>query len=483
MNRLTLTFGLAAMDLCWFYPWSVLIGLWAANSTQAPLLSAPSVLGLVLLGALSTQVLGKYVANSRRSRLGLASLAALAALVAVRLDHYPTYGLVDWLLPVFGALASAIGDLTIPVVAFAFSLYLWWRGVRLGSQTASYVEVESAFRWGIAALLLFGVVVGLATRSSVQQALESATTPFVVGFFFVSLITLALGRLESLRTRARRVSLNTQWFGVLIVVAALVVLLALLTGQLLSFDVLSSATRPLFDLLGYVLVALVYAIVIPLAYVIEWLVYLIRGMLSGNFTQPPPQPPQPADINSVVSQFLAEQVPPWVIPTLKAAGAALAVAIVLLIVARALSRWRPSSADADATNEERDSLFDPQKLRALLLSWLRRLLRRHRPIASAASAPDTAETGETEVAQLSSVRQLYVRLLREGEAVGVKRSVATTPLEHEGPLEGALDPDEVIIQLTDAYVQARYGELEPDAAQRAALRDQLARLHPIDAPD
>ena len=28
MNRLSLTLGLAAMDACWIYPWSVLLGLW-----------------------------------------------------------------------------------------------------------------------------------------------------------------------------------------------------------------------------------------------------------------------------------------------------------------------------------------------------------------------------------------------------------------------------------------------------------------------
>jgi hypothetical protein len=286
-----------------------------------------------------------------------------------------------------------------------------------------------------------------------------------------------------LRTRTRRLSLNTQWFGVLIVVAATVVLLALLSGQLLSFDLLSAATRPLFDLLGFVLVALVYALVIPLAYVMEWLVYLIRGLIVGNFNQQPPQPPQPADLNSALSRFFAEQVPPWVIPTLKAGAAALAVAIVLLVVARALSRWRPSSADADATNEERDSLFDAAKLRALLLSWLQRLFRHYRPVASADSVPVVLDTGESVAATLPTVRELYVRLLRQGEALGVSRSLATTPLEHEGPLETALEPDEAITELTDAYVQVRYGEIEPAEEQAVALREQLARLHPIDAPD
>src|SRR4029077_8759041 len=93
-------------------------------------------------------------------------------------------------------------------------------------------------------------------------AAEAQPTRLVVGFFFFSLLTLALGRLESLRTRTRALSVNSQWLGALILVAGVVLLLALVVGQLLSFDLLIVATRPLFDLLGLVLMVLLYIIVI-----------------------------------------------------------------------------------------------------------------------------------------------------------------------------------------------------------------------------
>ena len=48
------------------------------------------------------------------------------------------------------------------------------------------------------------------SRPGCGPAVEAETTPYVVGFFFVSLLTLALGRLESLRTRTRSPTLNTQ---------------------------------------------------------------------------------------------------------------------------------------------------------------------------------------------------------------------------------------------------------------------------------
>jgi hypothetical protein len=410
-------------------------------------------------------------------------LAVAASVVAVRLDQYPTSGLLDWIGPLVSSIATAIGQMTPAVLAFALALYLWWRGVRLGAQTATFTEVESAFRWGIARLVVFGLIAAMTARPGLLLGLEAQTTPAVVGFFFVSLLTLALGRLESLRTRTRTLSVNSQWLGVLVLVAAAVVLVALLAGQLLSFDLLLLATRPVFDLLGQVLVLLIYAIVIPLAYVVEWVVYLVLSLLRSGSNQQPPQPPQPADIDNLLQRFFSEQVPPELLLALKAAGAAIVLGIALVIVARSLSRWRPSNADADATNEERDSLWDARRVRGLLLAWLRRLLGRHRltppaiadrtpPVPSAADAP-----------QLASIRELYARLLRLGEAAGAYRSPATTPLEHAPVLCQSLAPEATVADLTAAYVWARYAEAEPGPDEATELREALERVHAKGAPD
>src|SRR5437762_1811179 len=82
-------------------------------------------------------------------------------------------------------------------------------------------------RWSIGALIGFALLLALSIRSNLQPTMEARATPFVVGSFFVSLLTLALARLESLRTRTQALGLNTQWLGVLIVVAGALVLTAL----------------------------------------------------------------------------------------------------------------------------------------------------------------------------------------------------------------------------------------------------------------
>jgi len=484
VNRLTLTCGLALMDTCWLYPWSMLLGVWAEPGRGAALLSAPVILALILLAALATHVLGRLARRKpRAARVVLASLAVLAATVAVRIEHYPTANGLDWLPPLVGALAAAIGQLTPPVLGFALAVYVWWRGVRLGSQTPGYADVESSFRWGIGRLAVFALVIAVTSRPSILPTLEGTTTPYVVGFFFLSLLTLALGRLESLRTRYRRPHLNTQWLAVLIVVAGAVVLLALLLAQLVSFDVLLVATRPLFDLLGTVLLLLIYAIVIPLAWVIEWVIYLLLNVLQLSGNRPPPQQLAPNDVDNILQRFFAEAVPPELQVVLKAAAAALVLGVALVIVARGLARWRPSAADADATNEERDSLWNARVMRELLLAWLRRLLRRDKREAVSAGVVEADAEDATSRPELTTVRQMYAELLRRGEAAGTTRAASTTPLEHAPALAQTLEPAGPITDLTSAYVRVRYAETDMPDSETSILGAELEQLHTKGAPE
>ncbi len=246
MNRALLTLGLAAMGVCWLYPWSLLAALWLGDTAGSGLLSPLTMLALVLLGAAYTTFalrrLGKHHAQA-----ALIGGALLASLVAVRIDQYSNAGALDWMARLATSLALLLGAPATPVVALLLALLLWRRGAQLASDMPAFPDVEASFRWSIGALIGFAVVLAVGVRPSQQPAIELRATPFVVGSFFVALLTLALARLESLRTRSQALALNTQWLGVLIGVAGLLVLGSLAVAQVLSFDLLLLATRPLFD--------------------------------------------------------------------------------------------------------------------------------------------------------------------------------------------------------------------------------------------
>jgi len=480
VNRLSLSLGLAAMEVCWLVPWAVLLGLWTDSARPKQLLAPPSIAAIVLLGSLSTQALGRSAAGSRTMRLVIAGLGLLVSLIAVRIDQYPASAGLDWLGQLVGALAVMLGQISVPALAFGLGLFLWWRGVRLGIQTASYSDVENAFRWGLGLLVVFALIMAISTRPSLLRVIEAQTTPFVVAFFFFSLLTLALGRLESLRTRTRALGINSQWLGVLVVVAGVVVLLALLVGQLLSFDLLLVATRPLFDLLGLVLLVLIYIIVIPLAYVVELLIYFILSLITPDPTRQPPQPYQPGQVDNLLQRLLSQSISPELLAALKAVGAALVLGVVLLVIARAAARWRSSTTDADASGEERDSLWDAERFKRALLTWLRALFRRGSPALAIAGNQVDVPAQRAISPALASVRQLYRQLLRVGETAGARRLPMTTPLEHLPSLQRTLEPDEDIARLTAAYVAVRYAEKEASPDEIASLREQLEHVQPRD---
>src|SRR5438094_656299 len=125
------------MDTCWIYVWGVLLGLWTDMQKPLPLLSPLSVLGLLLIGAFSTQVLGRRALANRGVRIGLLALGLVAVLLVVRFDQYPDLGGLEWLGVLVRALAVFLGQVSGPALAFALGLFVWWRGVRLGGQTAT----------------------------------------------------------------------------------------------------------------------------------------------------------------------------------------------------------------------------------------------------------------------------------------------------------------------------------------------------------
>jgi len=240
------------------------------------------------------------------------------------------------------------------------------------------------------------------------------------------------------------------------------------------------ATRPLFDLLGLALLILIYIIVIPLAYIVEWLIYFILSLVNADPTRQPPQPYQPGEVDNLLQRLLSQSVSPELLAALKALGAALVLGVVLVVIARAAARWRSSNADADAAGEERDSLWEPDRLKRALTAWLRSLFRRGSPALANQSNLAAASAPRSRPAVVS-VRDLYRQLLGLGETAGARRRPTTTPLEHLPSLQAALEPDEDIAGLTTAYVAVRYAEHEAAAAEIASLTDQLGRVHPRDA--
>jgi hypothetical protein len=244
-----------------------------------------------------------------------------------------------------------------------------------------------------------------------------------------------------------------------------------------QFDLLLVATRPLFDALGLILLLAAYVVVIPLAYIVELLVYFLLSLAEPALNRGPPEPPQPGDLADALQRLLSMAIPPELLLGLKATGAAVILLFMLLAIARALARWRPPSAEAHATQEERDSLWHATRLWQAVRAWLRSMFGRDRRARAEKSLVPASEV-RAALADGSSVRELYRELLRLGEVEGARRPASATPLEHLPLLRDALQPESGPTELTAAYNEARYAEREPPPAEAAQLRQSLASLRP-----
>ncbi len=75
-------------------------------------------------------------------------------------------------------------------------------------------------------------------------------------------------------------------------------------------------------------------------------------------------------------------------------------------------------------------------------------------------------------------------MLAEGARRGHPRHAAATPFEYEPAAKVALPGTEAyVVALTDDYVAARYGQIEPDAAALARLRAAWERIRAERRPE
>ena len=98
------------MELCWVYPWSLLGGAWATPEQPRALLSPLSVLGLLLVGALATQLVLRMFGPRRIGQVVLVALGVVCIALAVRVDQFPASSGIDWIDQLVRDVARLLGQ-------------------------------------------------------------------------------------------------------------------------------------------------------------------------------------------------------------------------------------------------------------------------------------------------------------------------------------------------------------------------------------
>lgn len=373
----------------------------------------------------------------------------------------------------------------VPRASFGLLLagVAWYRGAGIGRSHLLIDDVFRHFTVGCIAL----VVLGLARAAWPAAAPPGGGTEGVIAFFACGLIALALARLELLK-RGRAAggegsgAVGRHWMGLLAITTLGILGAAILLAGAVSFQVLADITRLMGGALSLGLLAIV-ALMLPIVFLMEQLIYGIRWLLSALGVAPeptPPVPPEPMNFEELQEQIEDRGLAPEILLAAQAIGIGLLIALAITVLVLALFRYR--AAREELVEEERESIWSWREAWAALVASLhafwQRLLRRGRPEAASAAGPQWAEATEPAA---RTVREIYRAFLGWSAQRGVQRRTDQTPYEFLADLAGGMpEARDDAGAITEAYVPVRYASGPVADTMVEAAQAAWARLK--DAP-
>lgn len=472
-------------EVLWAYAWLVWVSGWQVLGWPNPPLSLVSAIGCAVAAEVMTRT--SLARNWSLRRVRLVVLPALAFLLAliVRIELRDGYALWD-----VGWTAYALDHLTRLGGALAFGAYLLWRGIVLGRERLSFDDIYPRFLFGLTALAILLVLWGITSGSSGFRQAWSTPSLYVVVYFFVGLLALALSNAQAIRqgmVRGREATefFHRGWLPLVFGTLLAIVVVALGIASAFSFDLVALLLQPLNVVANWLLIAFLYGIALPLGVLAAILVYVLRFLVSLISRGRPPEPITPPDFSDWRKALEGQQprgIPLDLVVIFKWTLVALVASAVVFLLARALFRYWRGKPEKEI-EEVNESLWAWETfktdLRDFLIGFLRRFKRR-RPATFAAVPPPAAAMLREEHGRLFTVREIYQGLLWEGGRVGLPRRESETPHEYASKLQNHLPAGAAGLRaITETYVAERYGSQKTSPDRLAALNGVWRRLRSV----
>ncbi len=466
--RACLPLAAVAMEFCWVYPWILLLTGLFYGRTPTPLLPAWAALGLLLGGHVAVRVATSSTQPLPWTRGGVVGAGVLAGLIAVKSTYYPGYAVWDlqWAWVLLRAAHDAFPVIVPSVIGALTATALWWRGVVLGEREFTHIELERAFRrgvaWSVAFVLLFALY-----SDSVGFSLTGPAATYLLGFLSLSLVALAVGRLvgiweESQADEEQALAMNRHWLLLLVILVGLMFLAATLLSGLISVDFWSpllALLRPLAPVVEFVFL-IVFAVAAVIARAILFVLSQFRPIRPTV-----PRPPTETDPLAALLRRIQELELPARLVSGARWGMVIAV-VTLFIVLVAISVVRARRRKRRGDEDERESVWSTQALLVDLGAAWRALWGRPR----STGAPPEEEGSR-------AIRALYRELLRFGAHLGAPRLSHQTPHEYLPRIRDRVPERAPELEtMTDAYVRVRYTPHSPTPEEIAEVRGALERI-------
>jgi hypothetical protein len=469
-RREVICLALAAAEVCWVAPIFLALN-WAFNP-HSPLLLW---LGMLILMLGYFYFYRALVAASLSLRLQQSLLVAgllLSIALVLRFHVFAGAGLrgVDWFLMPLLNLTDVAVVMPASWVAIMALVYLWARAIHLANRSLTADSVGFSFRSGVI------VLIGASFFSSVFAELDGSG--FVIAYFFFALVAVALARVEevSLLPNSTHAPFSGFWIGSAVGAVAGLVLLGMVVAIFFlggGLDTLLRWLSPLVLILQIIVVGL-GALVLML---LDWVLALfsvdlaafgqgLREVLQrlGQMLVPPLPAPPPGSETATR---------PLILSILQATiTIAIPLGIVLLVLLFTWHRLRQRRRQ-HPQEEARESLFSAGAVVDNLRTMFKDGLDRLGELAGLVSRFGPSSRFLAAV----SIRRIYANLVRLATDSGYPRAKAETPYEYLQTLHTAFPgSNEDLNVITDAYVNAHYGQVPDGREELQRIRDCWERV-------
>jgi len=462
------------MEALWVYSWLVWIpayGKWPFNGVQRLPLSLVSLVFLHGASFFATSFFLKQKWPLLLVRLSIVSCGLVAIFLVVRIEYNAGYGLFDgqWFVYIGEKILDGFSDLQPMIIALIVGVGLCWRGIRWGSAYLDFEDIYRSFLIGLWAQVLLVIVWVVSLGTDSLSSLASSMGIYVAGYFFFGLSALAMCNLRAIQRKltAREGAgtvLNRRWLSIMLGVIGVMTAVGIVLATIFSADVLALLGRALNTIADWLLQGLEY-ILLPFGYLVAGIFYVVRFIIQ---LIPKGEQYEPGELEEFgPSRFELEQaipsgLPPAAVLAIKWAFIVIIIGLLVFLLTKAVRRVM-SYRDTKHIEQIDESVWSWETFKADLRLFFSLLLKRSkRPkIMPVTSRQYTEETKGN-----LNIREIYQRLLQETSHLRIARRHSETPYEYSVRFSHAVpEGSEYLGELTDIYVNVRYGELDAEEKQ------------------
>ncbi len=416
----------------------------------SPLMTAIWLLAVMLIPFNLSRLMSTLQLSIERQRIWMVIGLVLTVLFSWRLLLYQPNSIVDlrWLIGITSRLGRSGNPFWIRDLAvFICVAFMWWRGISMVGRIVDVGNIGFRFRAGV--LIAAPLVAGLA-----GSLLGWPVTPFILIYYFASLLAIVFTRVEQLELqgRGRSVQIGPRW---VLYVATVAGLVALVTGAIASLVsgepllILVASLAPVWLALEFMLISLISIVsylssplLLALGLLVNFLSSLIGPALRTALNNLPNlaliQPVTP-ELEELAQESRTLADAPRTLLTI------LIMLLVVLLIALALGRFFRSANQSPELESNRSARFiDGRDIKRL--GFGRRLLQRLGGLGKWRTA--------------ASIRRIYRGMCETAAGYGYPRAGTETPYEYLNTLVQVWPENSFeSLVITEAYNRVRYGEI------------------------